>query len=74
MLRVRTWRRAAHGDRFQVPSLAGVAWRVPSLHDGCAATLADSLRLPCGGQGHGAATPQLTPGQLADLVAFLDTL
>ncbi|MDB4930270.1 MAG: hypothetical protein JWM10_2754 [Myxococcaceae bacterium] len=60
------------GGAFQVPSLVGVAWRTPLLHDGCAATLADRFG-PCGGDRHGQ-TSQLRPPQIADLVAYLETL
>jgi hypothetical protein len=60
------------GGIFQVPSLVGVGWRGPYLHDGCAAELADRFG-PCGGAHHGD-TADLGPDQIADLVAFLDTL
>ena len=33
------------GKPFQVPSLRGVGWRAPYLHDGCAATLLDQLEI-----------------------------
>jgi hypothetical protein len=60
------------GGGFQVPSLKGVAWRSPFLHDGCASTLTDRFG-PCGGTQHGD-TSSLTPDQVADLVAYLETL
>ena len=62
------------GGMFQVPRLVGVAWRAPFLHDGCAATLTDRFT-SCGGTSdlHGA-TSQLTPAQIADLVAYVSTL
>jgi mono/diheme cytochrome c family protein len=62
------------GGTFQVPRLIGVAWRAPFLHDGCAATLTDRFT-SCGGTTnlHGA-TSQMTAAQIADLVAYLQTL
>lgn len=60
------------GGAFQVPSLRGLAYRAPYMHDGCAATLLDVFDT-CGGHRH-----QLTPGststQTADLAAYLSTL
>jgi len=63
------------GRALQVPSLRGVAWRAPFMHDGCAATLTDRFNGKCGGAGdkHGV-TSKLTPAQIADLVAFVETL
>jgi mono/diheme cytochrome c family protein len=61
------------GGVFQVPSLVGIAWRAPYMHEGCAATLDDRFG-PCGGgDGHGQ-TSQLTAEQRADLVAYMETL
>lgn len=40
------------GGKFQVPSLVGVAWRGPWIHDGCATTLIDRFRPDCGGNAH----------------------
>src|SRR2546429_9936683 len=62
------------GGRFQVPRLVGVGWRAPFLHDGCATTLSDRFTR-CGGTTdlHGV-TSQLTAAQLADLVAYVQTL
>jgi mono/diheme cytochrome c family protein len=61
------------GESFQVPSLRGVAWRAPYMHDGCAATMADRFGSCGGGDQHGR-TSQLTDAQRADLVAYLDSL
>jgi cytochrome c553 len=61
------------GAAFQVPSLTGVAWRASWLHDGCAKTLADRFRPECGGAQH-AVTQDLSADQIADLIAFLETL
>ncbi len=60
------------GGAFQVPSLRGVAWRAPYLHDGCAPTLRDRFGA-CGGAAHGS-TAQLTDGDVADLVTYLESL
>jgi mono/diheme cytochrome c family protein len=61
------------GGTFQVPSLVGVAWRAPFLHDGCAATLADRFGICTDGVSHGQ-TKQLTPEQIGDLIEYLQTL
>ncbi len=61
------------GGAFKVPSLVGVGARAPFLHDGCAATLMDRFTT-CGGGDHHGKTSQLTPDQLSDLVAYLETL
>jgi mono/diheme cytochrome c family protein len=58
---------------FQVPSLVGVAWRAPYMHQGCAATLADRFGACGGGDAHGK-TSQLTAEQRADLIVYLETL
>jgi DNA-binding beta-propeller fold protein YncE len=67
------------GGTFKVPSLIGIGARAPFLHDGCAATLTDRFAT-CGttaGVGsvdlHGR-TSQLDAAQIADLVAYLETL
>ncbi len=61
------------GGAFKVPSLIGLAYTAPYLHDGCAATLADRFGSCGGGDLHGV-TSTLTPDQLADLIAYLDSL
>ncbi|MDB4958625.1 MAG: cytochrome peroxidase [Myxococcales bacterium] len=61
------------GGTFKVPSLVGVAARPPFMHNGCAATLRDRFGACGGGDTHGH-TSQLTPAQVDDLVAFLETL
>jgi mono/diheme cytochrome c family protein len=62
------------GGKFQVPRLLGVGWRAPFLHDGCAATLTDRFGA-CGGTSnlHGV-TSGMSAAQIADLVAYLQTL
>jgi cytochrome c peroxidase len=61
------------GGVFQVPSLRGLAWRAPYLHQGCALTLDARFDACGGGDAHGH-TSQLTAQERADLVAYLDTL
>jgi mono/diheme cytochrome c family protein len=64
------------GQALQVPSLRGVSWRGPFMHNGCAATLADrfSGAATCtGGDKHGV-TSMLTPAQIGDLTAYLQSL
>jgi hypothetical protein len=59
------------GGAFQVPSLRGVGFRGPWLHDGCAKTLAQRFDPGCGGAQHG------TPVAAADvpaLVRYLQSL
>jgi hypothetical protein len=60
------------GKAFQVPTLRGVSFRAPFMHDGCAPTLADRFG-PCGGKAHGA-TAGLRADQISDLVSYLETL
>jgi cytochrome c peroxidase len=59
-------------EAFQVPSLIGISTHAPFLHNGCAPTLRDRFG-PCGGNRHGD-TSQLSPDELNDLVAYLETL
>ena len=61
------------GGAFQVPSLVGVAWRAPFIHNGCAKTLLDRFDGTCGGDKHGDITG-LTTAQIADLSAYLESL
>ena len=61
------------GGEFQVPSLRGVAHRLPVMHDGCARTLTERFERSCGGDRHGNVA-QLSPAEIADLVAYLETL
>jgi hypothetical protein len=62
------------GGRVQVPSLVGVAFRGPFMHTGCANTLADRFDPRCGGGDAHGRTSQLNPGELRDLVSYLQTL
>ena len=64
------------GMALQVPSLRGLAFRGPFMHDGCANTLADRFNrtTACGGgEAHGH-TAGLAETEVADLVAYLETL
>jgi mono/diheme cytochrome c family protein len=61
------------GGLFQVPSLRGIVWRAPYMHQGCAKTLGDRFGACGGGDAHGQ-TSHLTVEQRADLVAYLETL
>jgi mono/diheme cytochrome c family protein len=63
------------GQPFQVPSLRGVSWRAPFMHNGCASTLADRFgSATCsGGDKHGV-TSTLTTAQISDLTAYLQSL
>ncbi|WP_437734215.1 c-type cytochrome [Sorangium sp. So ce1335] len=58
---------------LQVPSLLGIAGRAPFMHDGCAATLRDRFDPQCGGDKHGDVSG-LTPAQIDDLIAYLESL
>jgi hypothetical protein len=63
------------GRPMQVPSLRGVGWRAPFMHDGCAGTLAARfMTTACGGGDRHGVTSKLTAAQLADLTAYLQTL
>lgn len=61
------------GAALQVPSLLGIGLRAPFMHDGCAPTLADRFDPACGGDRHGDVT-HLSAEEIADLVAYLETL
>jgi hypothetical protein len=63
------------GAAFQVPTLRGIAWRAPFMHNGCAPTLRDRFTNPaCGGGDQHGITSHLSATQIDDLVAFLETL
>ena len=63
------------GASFQVPALHGVGWRAPYMHDGCAPTLSDRFTNPtCGGGDRHGVTSQLSDGDRADLIAYLQSL
>jgi len=63
------------GAAFQVPTLRGIAWRAPFMHNGCASTLRDRFTNPaCGGGDRHGVTSHLNADQINDLVAYLETL
>lgn len=61
------------GGLFQVPQLKNLAFRAPYMHDGCATTL-EARFTTCGGDDRHGVTSKLTKTQIADLVAYLETL
>ena len=63
------------GQALQVPSLRGVSWRGPFMHNGCAATLADRFAdATCGGGDKHGVTSKLSTTQVGDLTAYLQSL
>jgi hypothetical protein len=63
------------GANLQVPSLKGVRFRTPLMHDGCASTIAERFtNQKCGGGDSHGTTSQLSAGQIGDLTAYLETL
>jgi hypothetical protein len=62
------------GGMFQVPSLIGVGWRAPYLHDGRALQLVDRFNPQIGGGDQHGHTSQLTTSEIDDLVVYLETL
>lgn len=62
------------GEVLQVPALRGVSYRLPLMHDGCATTLRERFDASCGGGDQHGNTSQLTPAELDDLIAYLETL
>jgi mono/diheme cytochrome c family protein len=62
------------GRQLQVPTLKGIAFRAPYMHDGCAPTLKDRFGGKCGGGDRHGVTSKLTAAELDDLVAYLETL
>jgi hypothetical protein len=60
------------GEKLQVPSLVGVGWHLPLLHDGCAQTIEERLTT-CATPQHGS-TSALSKTDIADLVSFLESL
>jgi mono/diheme cytochrome c family protein len=59
--------------KLQVPSLVAIGYRAPFMHTGCADTLVARFDPACGGDAHGDVS-QLSPEQLGDLVAYLESL
>ena len=61
------------GEALQVPSLVGLSFRAPYMHDGCADTLEARFSDCGGGDAHGT-TSQLSDDDLADLIVYLRSL
>lgn len=61
------------GEPLQTPTLRGLKFRAPYLHDGRAPTLRDRFDATGGLDKHGKTT-QLSSGDIDDLVAYLETL
>ncbi len=61
------------GGMFQVPSLKGLLWRAPLMHNGCAATVTDRFSR-CGGDERHGSVSKLAPTEIADLAVYLETL
>jgi cytochrome c peroxidase len=61
------------GPKYDTPTLLGIYRTAPYLHHGKAATLMDMLTTCNKADKHGK-TSHLKPAQLADLVAFLQSL
>jgi mono/diheme cytochrome c family protein len=62
------------GEKFQVPSLRGIGTRSRLIHDGCARSLRERFGPDCGGGDRHGNVSQLSPSDLDDLVAYLETL
>ncbi len=62
------------GGAFQVPSLLGVSHRMPVMHSGCAETLSDRFDPTCGGGDAHGQTSGLSQDQIADLIAYLESI
>ncbi len=61
------------GGEFQAPSLNGLRNRAPYMHTGCAKTIRDRFDPACGGAKHGELS-QLTPADVDDMIAYLESL
>jgi len=61
------------GGVFVTPSLVGVGYREPLMHDGCASDLLDRFG-PCGGGDRHGKTSHLTDAEVGDLVTYMKSL
>lgn len=61
------------GEPVQTPRLVSLAARAPYLHDGCAKTLLERFSPDCQSSDAHGKTSHLSPDQLADLVAYLES-
>jgi mono/diheme cytochrome c family protein len=59
---------------LQVPSLVGVSYRLPVMHDGCATTLRERFDPACGGGDRHGHTSHLSEAQLGDLISYLQSI
>jgi hypothetical protein len=66
--------RTGETQLMQVPSLVGVGYRSPLMHDGCAETLRDRFDPACGGGDNHGHTSQLSETELDDLIAYMQSL
>jgi len=62
------------GKAFQVPALRDLGSRAPYMHTGCAKTLQARFDPTCGGGDRHGKTSHLSTTEIADLVAYLETL
>ena len=63
------------GADLQVPSLKGVRFRTPLMHDGCAKTISERFtNSKCGGGDKHGKTSQLSAAEISDLTAYVETL
>jgi mono/diheme cytochrome c family protein len=62
------------GHKLQVPSLVGIAYRAPFLHDGRAKTLRERFDPSKGGGDKHGRTSHLTAPQIDDLIAYLSSI
>jgi mono/diheme cytochrome c family protein len=61
------------GEPMQTPRLVGLASRAPYLHDGCARTLLERFSPACQSSDAHGKTSHLSPAELDDLVAYLES-
>jgi cytochrome c peroxidase len=59
---------------LQVPSLVGIGYRAPFMHNGCAETLTGRFDPACGGGELHGNTAALSSEEVADLVAYLESI
>jgi DNA-binding beta-propeller fold protein YncE/mono/diheme cytochrome c family protein len=62
------------GHSLQVPSLVGVGYRAPFLHDGRAATLRDRFDPRIGGGDAHGTTSGLSDSEITDVISYLESL
>jgi len=62
------------GGPFQVPSLIGVSFRLPVMHDGCASPPAERFHPACGGGDQPGRPSPPSDAQRDDLIVYLETL